>query len=119
MAVSTPPRPIRVAVLGGGVAGMSAAHELAERGFEVDVYERQPVYVGGKARSVDVPADRLIKLPPVPPTGPATAAGVAMPAPGPNPPPGPQARPDLPPTTRCRSLSRARSWLSTTLSRCS
>ncbi|WP_240735049.1 FAD-dependent oxidoreductase [Hymenobacter sp. UV11] len=46
---------MRVAVLGGGVAGMSAAHELAERGFEVDVYERQPVYVGGKARSVEVP----------------------------------------------------------------
>ncbi|WP_331060410.1 FAD-dependent oxidoreductase [Hymenobacter sp.] len=46
---------VRVAVLGGGVAGMSAAHELAERGFSVDVYERQPRYVGGKARSVDVP----------------------------------------------------------------
>ena len=45
----------KVAVLGGGVAGMSAAHELAERGFSVDVYERQPRYVGGKARSVDVP----------------------------------------------------------------
>lgn len=34
---------------------MSAAHELAERGFSVDVYERQPRYVGGKARSVEVP----------------------------------------------------------------
>ncbi len=45
----------KVIVLGGGVAGMSAAHELAERGFEVHVYEKQPVYVGGKARSVDVP----------------------------------------------------------------
>ncbi len=43
----------RVAILGGGVAGMSAAHELVERGFEVDVYEKQPVYVGGKARSVE------------------------------------------------------------------
>jgi uncharacterized protein with NAD-binding domain and iron-sulfur cluster len=53
--VSTPTSAIKVAVLGGGVAGMSAAHELAERGFSVDVYERQPVYVGGKARSVDVP----------------------------------------------------------------
>lgn len=34
---------------------MSAAHEPAGRGFSVDVYERQPVYVGGKARSVEVP----------------------------------------------------------------
>ena len=28
-----------VAVLGGGVAGLTAAHELAERGFAVTVYE--------------------------------------------------------------------------------
>jgi heterodisulfide reductase subunit A-like polyferredoxin len=27
----------RVAVLGGGMAGLTAAHELAERGFEVHV----------------------------------------------------------------------------------
>ena len=31
--------PGTVAVLGGGVAGLSAAHELAERGFAVTVYE--------------------------------------------------------------------------------
>jgi uncharacterized protein with NAD-binding domain and iron-sulfur cluster len=43
-----------VAILGGGVAGLSAAHELAERGFQVHVYERKPVF-GGKARSIDVP----------------------------------------------------------------
>lgn len=43
-----------VAILGGGVAGLSAAHELAERGFSVDVYDRNSTYVGGKARSVDV-----------------------------------------------------------------
>ena len=43
----------KVAILGGGVAGMSAAHELIERGFEVEVYEKQPTYVGGKARSID------------------------------------------------------------------
>jgi uncharacterized protein with NAD-binding domain and iron-sulfur cluster len=41
-----------VAVLGGGVAGLTAAHELAERGFEVDVYERHEL--GGKARSIPV-----------------------------------------------------------------
>lgn len=40
-----------VVVIGGGVAGLSAAHELVERGFEVRVYERQSV-PGGKARSV-------------------------------------------------------------------
>ncbi|MGA8029099.1 MAG: FAD-dependent oxidoreductase [Bryobacteraceae bacterium] len=45
--------PIRVAVLGGGVGGLSAAHELIERGFEVSVYEKKDVF-GGKARSLSV-----------------------------------------------------------------
>ena len=43
-----------VAVLGGGVGGLSAAHELAERGFVVTVYERRDTF-GGKARSIPVP----------------------------------------------------------------
>jgi len=47
------PRGKRVAVLGGGMAGLTVAHELVERGFKVDVYE--PVALGGKARSIDVP----------------------------------------------------------------
>jgi uncharacterized protein with NAD-binding domain and iron-sulfur cluster len=47
-------RPIRVAILGGGVGGMTAAHELIERGFEVAVYEMRDI-PGGKARSIDVP----------------------------------------------------------------
>ena len=45
---------IRVAVLGGGVGGLSAAHELIERGFEVSVYESRNQF-GGKARSLTVP----------------------------------------------------------------
>ena len=45
--------PNRVIVLGGGVAGMSAAHELSERGFEVIVLERRRI-AGGKARSIPV-----------------------------------------------------------------
>ena len=40
-----------VAVLGGGVAGLSAAHELVERGFAVTVYEARDA-PGGKARSI-------------------------------------------------------------------
>src|SRR5215213_8669667 len=43
-----------VAVLGGGVGGLSAAHELAERGFNVTVYEARDAF-GGKARSMPVP----------------------------------------------------------------
>ena len=41
-------------MLGGGVAGMTAAHELADRGFEVTVYEARSI-PGGKARSMPVP----------------------------------------------------------------
>ncbi len=44
----------KVVILGGGVAGMSAAHELIERGFDVWVYELKELQ-GGKARSMYVP----------------------------------------------------------------
>ena len=43
-----------VAVLGGGVGGLSAAHELATRGYDVTVYEAND-RLGGKARSFQVP----------------------------------------------------------------
>ena len=46
----------RVVILGGGVAGMSAAQELIERGFEVVVLERRDI-AGGKARSIPVVDD--------------------------------------------------------------
>ena len=42
-----------VIVIGGGIAGLTAAHELIERGFTVDVYESRPAW-GGKARSQPV-----------------------------------------------------------------
>ncbi|MFC3478385.1 hydroxysqualene dehydroxylase [Halobacterium litoreum] len=45
-----------VAVLGGGIAGLTAAHELAERDFDVTVYEAND-RVGGKARSIPVADD--------------------------------------------------------------
>lgn len=41
---------VRVAVLGGGVGGLTAAHELAERGFDVTLYEASQ-RLGGKASS--------------------------------------------------------------------
>lgn len=41
----------KVIVLGGGVAGLTAAQELVERGFEVEVYEFKKI-PGGKARSI-------------------------------------------------------------------
>lgn len=44
-----------VAVLGGGIGGLSAAHELAKRDFDVTVYEARK-RLGGKARSIAVPA---------------------------------------------------------------
>ena len=44
----------KVAILGGGISGMSAAHELIRRGFQVEVFESLSI-PGGKARSVPVP----------------------------------------------------------------
>lgn len=43
----------KVAIFGGGIAGLTAALELAERGFAVTVYERRQL--GGKARVFGVP----------------------------------------------------------------
>src|SRR5579872_4704146 len=57
--------PQTIAILGGGVAGLSAAHELAERGFQVRVYERKPV-MGGKARSIPVPDSGMEGRKPLP-----------------------------------------------------
>jgi uncharacterized protein with NAD-binding domain and iron-sulfur cluster len=54
-----------VIVLGGGVAGMSAAHELGERGFEVTVFETRAA-AGGKARSFPFPGSAAGGRPPLP-----------------------------------------------------
>ena len=56
----------KVIILGGGVAGLSAAHELINRGFQVEVYESKSL-PGGKAKSVPVPD---------------SATGAKMPLPG-------------------------------------
>src|SRR5262245_53797122 len=43
-----------VAIFGGGVAGLTAAHELVERGFQVAPFEQSAAF-GGKARSYSLP----------------------------------------------------------------
>jgi uncharacterized protein with NAD-binding domain and iron-sulfur cluster len=46
----------RVAIAGGGVAGLTVAHELSRTGhFDVTVYESKPI-LGGKARSLRLPS---------------------------------------------------------------
>jgi hypothetical protein len=42
-----------VAIFGGGIAGLTVAHELVKRGFAVHVYERNPI-IGGMARTKSV-----------------------------------------------------------------
>jgi len=44
----------RVIVVGGGIGGLTVAHELAERGLEVHVYEARAAW-GGKARTQPIP----------------------------------------------------------------
>ena len=43
----------KVIILGGGIGGLSAAHELVKRKFDVEVYEYHEI-PGGKARSIPV-----------------------------------------------------------------
>jgi len=49
-----PPQSSRVAVVGGGLAGLAAGCALAESGFRVTLFERRP-YLGGRASSYQHP----------------------------------------------------------------
>jgi uncharacterized protein with NAD-binding domain and iron-sulfur cluster len=66
----------KVVILGGGIAGMSAAHELIRRGFEVEVFERKAI-PGGKARSLEAIGPSTARSP----FGGARSTGRAPPAP--------------------------------------
>ncbi|MBL8515251.1 MAG: FAD-dependent oxidoreductase [Betaproteobacteria bacterium] len=50
--------PLRVAVIGGGYAGMAAAQSLAARGVRVSVFETAKV-LGGRARKIEVHGEVL------------------------------------------------------------
>jgi uncharacterized protein with NAD-binding domain and iron-sulfur cluster len=52
----------KVVILGGGIGGLSAAHELVRRGFDVEVYERKSI-PGGKARSLAAARPSLVRSP--------------------------------------------------------
>ena len=49
---------MKVGVLGGGLAGLTAAYELAKKGHQVLVFERAP-YLGGQASTFEVEGTRL------------------------------------------------------------
>jgi protoporphyrinogen oxidase len=51
---------MRVAVIGAGVAGLTAAYRLGQRGHVADVYERWPG-LGGQAATLDVGDGHLIE----------------------------------------------------------
>ncbi|MFB6284336.1 MAG: oleate hydratase [Halobacteria archaeon] len=58
----------KVVVMGGGVAGLTAAHELSERDFDVELYESKD-RLGGKSRSMsygemDLPAEHGFRFMP-------------------------------------------------------
>jgi squalene-associated FAD-dependent desaturase len=55
---STANKPARVAIIGGGYAGMAAATELAHSGLPVTVFEAGRV-LGGRARRVETEGTRL------------------------------------------------------------
>ncbi len=52
MSEATPVTKLSVAIIGAGPAGLTAAHDLTLAGHDVTVLERDPVYVGGIAKTV-------------------------------------------------------------------
>jgi len=49
---------VRIGVVGGGVTGLTAAYELAKRGHEVVLFERE-AYLGGQASTFEIEGTRL------------------------------------------------------------
>jgi hypothetical protein len=45
---------MKVVIIGAGISGLTVAHELVEKGFEVEVYEKDSI-AGGMARSTRTP----------------------------------------------------------------
>jgi zeta-carotene desaturase len=54
MAANNNPQLGTVAIIGGGLAGLSAGSALADAGYQVELFERRP-YLGGRASSYELP----------------------------------------------------------------
>ena len=52
-------RPVDVAIIGAGPAGLTAAYLLTKQGYSVTVIEKDPVYVGGISRTVELDGFRF------------------------------------------------------------
>jgi protoporphyrinogen oxidase len=48
----------RIAIIGGGIAGLTAAYRMAQAGFDVTLWERAPKF-GGQAGGLDVEGGKL------------------------------------------------------------
>lgn len=55
----SPPRPIHVAIVGGGLAGLASAVALADRGLQITLLESRP-RLGGRASSFPDPSGELV-----------------------------------------------------------
>jgi len=53
-----PPRGKRVAIVGGGLSGLTAAFDLLRKGYAVSVFEAEPT-LGGRLRERGLPLDEL------------------------------------------------------------
>jgi uncharacterized protein with NAD-binding domain and iron-sulfur cluster len=80
---SLPPK--RVVVVGAGIAGLTAAHELAERGYEVEVVEATPdPYESASPRIGGMARTSWAQVPAPPSTAPSLGTSPA-PSPAPSP----------------------------------
>ena len=57
MSSAAPIKQPTVAIIGGGLAGISAGSALADAGYRVELFERRP-YLGGRASSYELPGNR-------------------------------------------------------------
>src|SRR5258705_10851783 len=57
-------RPLRIAIVGGGIGGLTAALSLRQAGFEADIYEQAPAltHIGGGINMGPNAARVLIRL---------------------------------------------------------